>query len=70
MSKTCKKSQDAKDAPSVRPRLSKDNACYVLITCTKPSEDGKMQVEMTYEGDECLAAYLIESAQEFIRPLA
>lgn len=47
----------------VKKTLSKNNACYVLITCTEPTEDGKMQVEMVYEGDECLAAYLIESAQ-------
>lgn len=46
--------------------LSKNKACYVLITCGEPSEDGKMEVEMTYEGDACLAAYLIESAQGFI----
>lgn len=46
--------------------LSENNACYVLITCGKPSEDGKMHVEMTYEGDTSLAAYLIESAQEII----
>ncbi|MBJ7449336.1 MAG: hypothetical protein JHC93_03130 [Parachlamydiales bacterium] len=45
--------------------LGKDNACYVLITCDEPSEDGKMQVEMTYEGDPCLAAYLIESAHGY-----
>lgn len=45
---------------------AKNKACYVLITCGEPSEDGKMQVEMTYEGDACLAAYLIESAQLFI----
>ena len=46
--------------------LSKGNACYVLITCGQPTEEGNMQVEMTYEGDACLAAYLIESAQGFI----
>jgi len=44
----------------------KDHACYVLITCGQPSADGKMQVEMTYEGDPTLAAYLIENAQGFI----
>lgn len=42
--------------------LIENNECYVLITCGKPSKEGKMQVEMTYEGDACLAAYLIESA--------
>jgi hypothetical protein len=46
--------------------LAKNNACYVLITCGEPSEDGNMQVEMSYEGDACLAAYLLESAQGFI----
>ncbi len=50
----------------IRKVFSKNHACYVLITCGEPSEDGKMQVEMTYEGDACLAAYLIESAQGFI----
>ena len=43
--------------------LGEKNACYVLITCSEPSEDGKIEVEMTYEGDAVLAAYLIESAQ-------
>lgn len=42
-----------------------ENACYVLITCGQPSKDGTMQVEMTYEGDPTLAAYLLESAQGF-----
>ncbi len=48
---------------SIKKALSKNNACYVLITCGEPSEDGNMQVEMSYDGDETLAAYLIESAQ-------
>lgn len=46
-----------------RAALPQKNACYVLITCSEPSEDGKIEVEMTYEGDAVLAAYLIESAQ-------
>lgn len=66
MSKLRKNTQSARSKVK---KLSQDDACYVLITCKMPSADGKMQVEMTYEGDECLAAYLIESAQEFIRPL-
>ena len=39
---------------------------YILITCSEPSADGKLHVEMTYEGDACLAAYLLESAQGMI----
>ena len=46
--------------------LQKDNACYILITCGKPSKDGNMQVEMSYEGDAFLASYLIEGAQSVI----
>lgn len=50
----------------LRNALAKENACYVLITCGEPTEDGKMQVEMTFEGDASLAAYLLESAQGLI----
>jgi len=57
------KGQELQDVHDV---LAKDNACYVLITCGVPAEDGKMQVEMTYEGDRSLAAFLIESAQGII----
>jgi hypothetical protein len=38
-------------------------ACTILITCGQPSADGKMSVEMTYEGDPLLASYLLENAQ-------
>jgi hypothetical protein len=53
-------------AEKVRNALKKNHACYVLITCKEPNEQGEMEVEMTYEGDACLAAYLIESAQQFV----
>lgn len=46
--------------------LKQEHACYVLITCGEPTGDGKMQVELTYDGDPILAAYLLESAQGFI----
>jgi hypothetical protein len=58
-----KKSNSKTSDRDVHHALSQENACYVLITCGQPSEDGKMQVEMIYEGDVSLAAYLIESAQ-------
>lgn len=41
------------------------NVCYILITCGEPTEEGKMNVEMSYEGDADLAAYLLHSAQNF-----
>jgi hypothetical protein len=46
--------------------LAQRNACFVLITCSEPSPEGKMEVEMTCEGDPSLAAYLIESAHSRI----
>lgn len=50
----------------VREALVKKHACYVLITCGEPNEDGELQVEMSYEGDAVLAAFLIEGAQSAI----
>ena len=44
----------------------KAHTCYVLITCNEPEADGQMKVEMTYEGDPILAAYLLENAQGMI----
>lgn len=46
--------------------LGKNPACYVLITCGELSEDGQMQVDMTYKGDLTLISYLIYRAQHFI----
>jgi hypothetical protein len=55
-------SKKAQMSSKLKKFLSDNNECYVLITCKKPSSEGKMEVEMTYEGNACLAAYLIESA--------
>jgi hypothetical protein len=38
--------------------------CCVLITCSEPSQYGKMEVEMNFEGDEHLASFLVDSAAE------
>jgi hypothetical protein len=53
-------------AKRIRKTLARNHACYVLITCDEPTEDGLMQVEMTYEGDATVAAYLLQGAQSFI----
>jgi hypothetical protein len=47
-------------------KKKKKASCYVLITCGEPNQDGKMDVEMTYEGEPVLAAYLLENAQSII----
>ena len=58
------------DPKEIHKILAQKNACYVLITCGKPSASGEMKVEMTYEGDATLAAYLLESAQGIIEEKA
>ena len=40
--------------------------CYVLITCRESEDDGSMDVDMKYDGERWLAAYLIKSAQNVI----
>ncbi len=55
-----------KSTVEIKKALSENNTCYVLITCSEATKDGKMKVEMTYEGDPILAAYLVESAQNII----
>ena len=52
---------------ALKKKLAQDHACYVLITCSHPDVKGSMQVEMTYEGDACLAAMLIENAQSYLQ---
>lgn len=51
---------------NIKEALGENHACYVLITCTPPTKEGKMHVDMSYEGDHCLASYLIDSAQSII----
>lgn len=51
---------------SVKDYLAENNLCYVLLTCSRPSQEGEMEVEMFYEGEDHLASYLIESAQEVL----
>ena len=48
----------------IKKLLKKDFKAYVLVTCKASSPDGFMQVEMSYDGDPVLAAYLMEGAQE------
>lgn len=51
---------------AMRRALAKKHACYILITCDKPSDGGEMQVEMSYEGDTILASYLLQGAQDYL----
>jgi len=48
----------------IKKSLGDNCACYVLVTCTEPDKDGKMDVQMHYEGDEMLASFLIDNAAQ------
>jgi hypothetical protein len=50
----------------IKDKLAKKHACYILITCDSPVMDGRMHVEMSYEGDPILAAYLLQGAQNIL----
>lgn len=52
---------------SVKEYLAENNLCYVLLTCSRPSKEGDMEVEMFYEGEDHLASYLVESAQGILQ---
>lgn len=46
----------------MRKNLEENNTCYVLITCEPPTDDGEMEVKMTYGGEPIVAEYLIQGA--------
>lgn len=48
----------------VKKALGDQCACFVLITCTQPNAEGKMNVEMHFEGEESLAAFLVDNASQ------
>lgn len=48
----------------VRKKIEESCTCYVLISCSAPDENGKIDVQMDYEGDETLAAFLVSNAAE------
>lgn len=64
MGKSIKVDENEVALSKIKKALGDKCACFVLITCTEPSSDGKMQVEMNYEGDESLAAFLVENASQ------
>ena len=48
----------------IRNALGQKCACYVLITCTEPAENGSMEVSLHFEGDRSLAGLLVENASQ------
>lgn len=54
----------------VRKLLEKEHVGYVLVTCKKGkgSNAKKLEVEFSYDGDPCLASFLMAGAQEALEP--
>jgi hypothetical protein len=50
----------------IKDTLAKNHACYILITCDEPTEDGQMQINLTYEGPATIASYMLQDAQSYI----
>lgn len=46
--------------------LDKKHLSYVLITCSEPSLEGEMDVEMACEGDPVLLSMLVDGAKDRI----
>ena len=69
--RTLRLSGDALDVHAValaqaKRAIGKDCACCILISCSEPGPDGKMQIEMQFDGDETLAAFLVQNAGQIL----
>ncbi|WP_420422234.1 hypothetical protein [Simkania sp.] len=49
---------------ALKSALAKKQLSYVLITCTEPSDEGDMDVELDYAGDPVLLSMLMENARD------
>lgn len=48
-------------------KLPPENKCYVLITCDQAEVDGRLDVEMSYGGDDlALVSHLLSDAQAYL----
>lgn len=57
---------ESKIDKNIRDKLAKKYNCYVLITCDSSAENGKMNIEMSYEGDPVLASCMLNGAQGYL----
>ena len=63
MSKVIRPNFELGNISKLKEALAREDLSFVLITCSKPSKEGKMDVEMDYEGDRDLIAFLMKSAE-------
>lgn len=57
---------DQRTKEVIHDALSKEHACFVLITCDPPTDEGNMNVQLSYEGDVTLASYMLQGAQDIL----
>lgn len=57
--------EQLKDEGSTPNQLN-EKACTIEISCSKAGEDGQMNVEMNWEGDATIVAYLLQDALKVI----
>lgn len=57
---------DEEISKGIRTLIGPKKACYVLITCDEPGQGGEMEVQLNYEGDPILAAYLLDNARAYV----
>lgn len=65
MSKVVRPNFEFGNISKLKEALVRQGLSFLLITCTEPSKEGKMDVEMDYEGDRDLIAFLMKSAENY-----
>ncbi|MCP5505706.1 MAG: hypothetical protein H7A38_02355 [Chlamydiales bacterium] len=65
MSKVVRPNFELGNISKLKEALAREGLSFLLITCTEPSKEGKMDVEMDYEGDRDLIAFLMKSAENY-----
>ena len=47
-------------------KILSNHVGFVLVTCRPTRQSGKLEVEVSYEGDPDLASYLVDGAQGYL----
>lgn len=62
MSKVIPAVFETSDHEKMKKMVTENHLSYILITCSQPSKEGKMEVEMSCEGDDDLLGLLMQNA--------
>ncbi len=53
-----------KPTEEIKKALDERHASYVLITCTDTSENGEMEVQMHFKGEDALLSLMLDNASQ------